>query len=187
MWTSVDPAGQFDSPYSYTGNVYNPINGVDPDGNAFGVGDAQYLASSWARFENRGVIMSSAENARAFANHRLSVDFADIIKSYGYDAAVKRGFLPKMNGDIYDALRHAAWSMELAGKLGVDEAKIFLNDFHERPGNDSKFHRQMDIDNNTAAIEYWNLNNGRDGVTNEILVNEMESKGLLKTIGDYDE
>ena len=33
MWTSVDPARQFSSPYLYAGNGYNPVNGVDPDGN----------------------------------------------------------------------------------------------------------------------------------------------------------
>ncbi len=33
MWTSVDPARQFASPYLYAGNGYNPVNGVDPDGN----------------------------------------------------------------------------------------------------------------------------------------------------------
>ena len=33
MWTSVDPSRQFASPYLYVGNGYNPVNGVDPDGN----------------------------------------------------------------------------------------------------------------------------------------------------------
>ncbi|HEX3025136.1 MAG TPA: RHS repeat-associated core domain-containing protein [Chitinophagaceae bacterium] len=33
MWTSVDPAGQFHSPYSYAGNGMNPISAKDPDGN----------------------------------------------------------------------------------------------------------------------------------------------------------
>lgn len=32
MWISVDPARQFDSPYLYVGNGYNPVNGFDPDG-----------------------------------------------------------------------------------------------------------------------------------------------------------
>ena len=32
MWTSVDPARQFASPYLYAGNGVNPVNGVDPDG-----------------------------------------------------------------------------------------------------------------------------------------------------------
>ncbi len=33
MWTSVDPARQFASPYLYVGNGYNPVNVIDPDGN----------------------------------------------------------------------------------------------------------------------------------------------------------
>lgn len=33
LWISVDPARQFSSPYLYAGNGYNPVNGVDPDGN----------------------------------------------------------------------------------------------------------------------------------------------------------
>lgn len=33
LWTSVDPARQFASPYLYAGNGYNPINSFDPDGN----------------------------------------------------------------------------------------------------------------------------------------------------------
>lgn len=32
MWTSVDPARQFSSPYLYAGNGYNPVNVIDPDG-----------------------------------------------------------------------------------------------------------------------------------------------------------
>jgi hypothetical protein len=34
MWISVDPARQFSSPYLYAGNGMNPVNIVDPDGNA---------------------------------------------------------------------------------------------------------------------------------------------------------
>ena len=33
LWISVDPARQFASPYLYAGNGYNPVNGVDSDGN----------------------------------------------------------------------------------------------------------------------------------------------------------
>ena len=34
LWISVDPKRQFASPYLYAGNGYNPVNVVDPDGNA---------------------------------------------------------------------------------------------------------------------------------------------------------
>ena len=35
MWISVDPKRQFNSPYLYAGNGYNPVNGADPDGMAW--------------------------------------------------------------------------------------------------------------------------------------------------------
>ena len=34
MWISVDPKRQFSSPYLYAGNGYNPVNIIDPDGEA---------------------------------------------------------------------------------------------------------------------------------------------------------
>ena len=34
LWISPDRARQFYNPYLYAGNGYNPINGVDPDGNS---------------------------------------------------------------------------------------------------------------------------------------------------------
>ena len=40
MWISVDPARQFTSPYLYAGNGYNPVNGVDEDGNEFDLDEA---------------------------------------------------------------------------------------------------------------------------------------------------
>ena len=35
MWTSVDPARQFASPYLYAGNGFNPVNAIDPDGDKY--------------------------------------------------------------------------------------------------------------------------------------------------------
>ena len=35
VWASTDKAEQFWSPYAYTGNGYNPLNGTDPDGNTY--------------------------------------------------------------------------------------------------------------------------------------------------------
>ena len=35
LWTSVDSARQFASPYLYAGNGVNPVNGIDEDGNVF--------------------------------------------------------------------------------------------------------------------------------------------------------
>lgn len=45
MWTSVDPARQFSSPYLYAGNGYNPIVSIDEDGNV--VIDASIEVGLW--------------------------------------------------------------------------------------------------------------------------------------------
>ena len=61
LWTSVDAARQFSSPYLYAGNGVNPINGVDDDGKAFNpfgllVGVGTGVAASWdAQAEYRRV------------------------------------------------------------------------------------------------------------------------------------
>jgi RHS repeat-associated protein len=46
MWMSVDPMRQFWSPYSYTGNGFNPINVVDPDGRQ--VDDVYHIGMSFS-------------------------------------------------------------------------------------------------------------------------------------------
>ncbi len=53
LWTSVDPKRQFASPYLYVGNGYNPVNGVDPDGNYYDDEDAQYVYNT-AKYYNFG-------------------------------------------------------------------------------------------------------------------------------------
>ena len=40
LWTSVDPARQFASPYLYARNGYNPVNVIDPDGNEVDIGSS---------------------------------------------------------------------------------------------------------------------------------------------------
>ena len=41
LWTSVDPARQFASPYLYAGYGMNPVNVIDPDGNFLMMGEGQ--------------------------------------------------------------------------------------------------------------------------------------------------
>jgi len=54
MWTSVDPARQFASPYLYAGNGMNPIIGADDDGRYF------IHENSWGTFEIRTFSMTNA-------------------------------------------------------------------------------------------------------------------------------
>ncbi|PZW62348.1 RHS repeat-associated core domain-containing protein [Fibrobacter sp. UWR1] len=70
LWTSVDPARQFSSPYLYMGNGYNPIIGYDPDGN-----DAMVVVTGNANAERQtGNITIDGENyAYDFNTYRLDV------------------------------------------------------------------------------------------------------------------
>lgn len=74
MWTSVDPARQFASPYLYVGNGMNPISSIDPDGNAALVGAALGVAG--------GMAFAFAESYRS--NQPFHYSLADCIT----DAAV---------------------------------------------------------------------------------------------------
>ena len=48
MWTSVDPARQFASPYLYAGNGMNPMNGYDKDGNIWKT--TSIIENKWDNF-----------------------------------------------------------------------------------------------------------------------------------------
>ncbi|HZH70992.1 MAG TPA: RHS repeat-associated core domain-containing protein, partial [Mariniphaga sp.] len=78
LWTSTDPAGQFWSPYSYTGNGVNPIIGVDSDGES--IHSALSLIST-----HRLAIFESANKygvpAQAFGN----VIFQEHLNGIGND------------------------------------------------------------------------------------------------------
>ena len=70
MWTSVDPARQFASPYLYAGNGMNPINVVDPDGNrVFGTynrttGEVYLVDENEKRGERSFFAISGLKNQR---------------------------------------------------------------------------------------------------------------------------
>ena len=62
LWTSVDPARQFASPYLYAGNGYNPVNGVDDDGNEFRL-DAT----------GRGLLLTAMNDCNPKVQDRLAI------------------------------------------------------------------------------------------------------------------
>jgi len=69
LWISVDPARQFWSPYVYVGNGFNPVNGVDPDGNKIEIiGSDQYRASV-----NRALysIAQNGPNGKGFVKYLM--------------------------------------------------------------------------------------------------------------------
>jgi hypothetical protein len=62
MWISVDPKRQFASPYLYAGNGYNPINGVDGDGNVWETAYTYYTNIMGTVFRNGPSIVTSTSN-----------------------------------------------------------------------------------------------------------------------------
>ena len=82
VWTSVDPMRQFASPYLYVGNGFNPVNGVDPDGNVFvdDAGKALYQKALNNNFWGNKDI----ENAYRYANEtttEISIEHKGIIRN----------------------------------------------------------------------------------------------------------
>ena len=80
LWISVDPAGQFASPYLYAGNGVNPINGVDDDGNVllFAPGSSPEFKAEFARaiqYLNNG--KSSSIIAQLHGGNSKIVDHSD--------------------------------------------------------------------------------------------------------------
>lgn len=62
MWISVDAKRQFASPYLYVGNGYNPINGVDGDGNVWETAYTYYTNIMGTVFRNGPSIVTSTSN-----------------------------------------------------------------------------------------------------------------------------
>lgn len=63
MWTSVDPARQFASPYLYVGNGYNPITGQDDDGGYYNDenGKAIYETAKKNNFYGNPIVKETLE------------------------------------------------------------------------------------------------------------------------------
>lgn len=71
VWTSPDPVRQFESPYIYAGNGFNPINGVDPDGNeiiAVNLRD-QIVYAAWTK------TLSQAQAQKIYALEQSDVKY----------------------------------------------------------------------------------------------------------------
>ena len=56
MWTSVDPARQFTSPYLYAGNGFNPVGGIDPSGMFFKDNEGNVTEGEFVPEEEQGIV-----------------------------------------------------------------------------------------------------------------------------------
>lgn len=82
LWISVDPKRQFNSPYLYAGNGYNPVNVIDSDGNAAEVayykGDNSVVITIPIRFDCGGVACSAN-----FSNNEIAAIEKNLTGEFG--------------------------------------------------------------------------------------------------------
>ena len=105
MWISVDPKRQFSSPYLYAGNGYNPVNGMDAEGNEFAEKNLVMSAITgrheWDHL--KGVPKASwHENPKK--DFIKGVPYNDLL---GVNNAIREGTLPKNHeafGKEYDPI-----------------------------------------------------------------------------------
>jgi RHS repeat-associated protein len=109
LWTSVDAARQFWSPYGYVGNGWNPVNGVDEDGNVFeGEMLLVYENARANHFWGSKTLQENLEN-----RHASSTKYNGIIRS---DMRA-RGLSLSKNGMTIINLNSSLSEFELASTL----------------------------------------------------------------------
>ena len=142
MWTSVDPARQFSSPYLYAGNGVNPVNAIDPDGNynIYKFGDRYNL---W---------FSSREETFFFQQMQLQL-FGTSLLAYLMskdERLIESSNKPDMPSTILSLASDAIVFTKLIKVISVSPVTNFL------------FDKAGDLQNvNTIAtnIEFWEFDN----------------------------
>ncbi|MEE3486172.1 MAG: RHS repeat-associated core domain-containing protein [Bacteroidales bacterium] len=118
MWTSVDPMRQFASPYLYAGNGMNPLNVVDPDGEApYQIG--VFLSEKEMQNKEQADDFSTAEEwgREKFGNDfeikviRKESDMIEFVKQGRFTAII--GHTWKLKGKLYNDTRRPAASLDL--------------------------------------------------------------------------
>ena len=117
MWISVDPARQFDSPYLYSGNGYNPVNIVDPDGEApYQI--AVFLTNKEKQKEEQDFRAVEAKGRQAYKNDfEIKVihnqqEMTKFVKNGQYTAIVGHTW-PGQKGKFYNNTRRPSETLNL--------------------------------------------------------------------------
>ena len=116
MWISVDPKRQFASPYLYVGNGYNPVNGVDDDGNYYNEdGQKIYESAKKNNFYGNPIVKETLEwgasspnpiNVTISRKDKFSNGYpkgGETINSYSFVSDV----LDLLNGCVYKSCSNA--------------------------------------------------------------------------------
>lgn len=153
VWTSVDPARQFASPYLYVGNGYNPVNGVDPDGNEYwdDFNSPRAARDDFKKIYNTKSINENVEYATMFYETKRIGKDGKIASTYSYTkpnrGTIDRVVLdPKLPKDVYDK-KHPGRIIEASYPLSNGDAHT-----HSRgdDGYDWANPSKMDMDNLTT-------------------------------------
>ena len=117
MWTSVDPARQFASPYLYVGNGYNPVNAIDPDGEApYQI--AVFLTNKEKQKEEQDFRAVEAKGRQAYKNDfEIKVihnqqEMTKFVKNGQYTAIVGHTW-PGQKGKFYNNTRRPSETLNL--------------------------------------------------------------------------
>ena len=202
MWTSVDPARQFASPYLYAGNGMNPVNIIDPDGNAayINIKGNDVTATVYVTFKGDAASDKNIQRYKKEVTEQLNGQYGR------YNLTVKIvDFNPEIHKDkknnVINLTKSAnykdcdGWSASCVTE-NFDEAYVYwkgglhtwAHEFAHLLGLDDKYNRvYMDYVNNGKPLKgYDNDNLMVKGLNlNESQIEEMWSQGLIYPANGY--
>lgn len=134
MWISVDTKRQFDSPYLYAGNGMNPVNVVDPDGNATWSLGINGSANAWLVGVSGSMSVKLNTNPKNFGDviHFGIATRAGLACAKGASSRVRVGYSPDgpssgLNHAIVNSMTVPTW-LKPPVVLGISEASDINTD-----------------------------------------------------------
>ena len=204
IWISMDPKRQFASPYLYAGDGMNPVNGVDPDGNA------AYINIKNGKNVTATVLVSFQGDAASNKNiQRFKQEVTEKLNGqYGhYNLTVKIvDFNPKIHKDEMNNVINLTHSPNYAACEGLshscvppsfDEAHVYwekgvhtrVHEFAHLLGLDDKYYRgYMDEANWGKPLKGYDDDNLMVKGLNlkESQIEEMWSPGAINPANGYE-
>ncbi|WP_406533901.1 RHS repeat domain-containing protein [Methanobrevibacter sp.] len=149
MWISVDPKRQFSSPYLYAGNGYNPVNVVDPDGNAAYINKIgnNIIATVPVTFWGPAATAENIANVKAMVQKHFSGKFGSrnvTIRVVEYDKN-KHGELNNyvwLEENIYSYVD--ASSLPKNAYININSKRNTLHEFAHLLGLGDRYHHKQD-------------------------------------------
>ena len=129
MWISMDPARQFASPYLYAGNGYNPVNGVDPNGNV--------LNDIGMKIYNSLVALDFFGSSILKDDWNYMVNSEDLITmKYSPNLTEGQSYVKLNIIEFPSQLKNSLYNLAIMGRHEGDHLKgVFKAGWHESPGD----------------------------------------------------